>query len=128
MGNDHRQRVFMVRADMDEMNVETVDFCNEVRQGLQLGLALAPVILCRPIACEFLRGYELHALRFIGDRFPLRPLCRVDAATQIHERLLGKLDDEGADRAGIACGGRFRREQAGRACGGGGSKNGAPGL
>ena len=43
---------------------------------------LAPVVICRPIAREFLNRRELHALRLIRDRFPFRPPCRVDAPAQ----------------------------------------------
>jgi len=42
--DDQRQRVLVVGADMDEVNVEPVDLGQEVRQGIQLRLALAPVV------------------------------------------------------------------------------------
>ena len=34
MRDDDRQRVFVLRADMDEMNVQPVDLGDEVRQGV----------------------------------------------------------------------------------------------
>jgi len=63
----------MIRTNVDEMNVEPIDLRHELRQGVQLRLALAPIVLC-PIARELLSRRELHALRCIGDRFPFRPL------------------------------------------------------
>ena len=37
--DDHRQRIFMLRADVNEMNVEPVDLGDELRQGVQPRLA-----------------------------------------------------------------------------------------
>ena len=42
------------RADVDEVDVQPVDLGHEVRQGAQFRLAPAPVVLCRPVAGEFL--------------------------------------------------------------------------
>ena len=53
--------------------------------AFSLRLALAPVVFGRPIARELLHRRELHALRCIRDRFPLRPLRRVDAPAQLGE-------------------------------------------
>src|SRR5215813_4919264 len=92
----------MFRTNVDEMNVEPVDLGNELRQGVQFRLDLAPVVLCRPIAREFLRRRELYALRLIRDVFPLRPLRRDDAPAEVVERLLWDVDAEGAD---CGCGG-----------------------
>src|ERR1700749_1631260 len=39
--DDQRQRVLMLGADVDEMNVQSVDLSDELRQGVQFGLALA---------------------------------------------------------------------------------------
>jgi hypothetical protein len=41
--NDERQRILMFRTNVNEMNVEPVDLDDEVRQGLQFCLTLAPV-------------------------------------------------------------------------------------
>ena len=69
--DDHRQRIFMLRANVNEMNVEPVDLGDELRQGVELRLALAPVVIGRPIARELLHRRELHALRFIRRPFPV---------------------------------------------------------
>jgi len=66
MGDDERQCVFMFRTNVNEMNVDPVDLGDEVRQGFQLRLALAPIVLCRPIPREFLNRRQLHALGLIG--------------------------------------------------------------
>ena len=80
--DDERQRIFVFRTDVNEMNVQSIDLGDELRQGVQFRLDLAPVVLCRPIARERLNRRELHALRCIRDRFPFRPLCCVDAPAQ----------------------------------------------
>ena len=61
--DDERQRIFMFRTNVNEMNVQSIDLGDELRQGVQFRLALAPVVVCRPIAREFLNRRELHALR-----------------------------------------------------------------
>src|SRR5882672_478075 len=65
------------------MNVQPVDLGDEIRQGVESRLDLAPVVLRRPIAREFLGRRKLHALRCIGDRFPFGPSSRADALAQI---------------------------------------------
>src|SRR5262245_2283103 len=87
----------MFRTNVDEMNVEPINLGNELRYGVQFRLGLAPVVLRRPIAREFLHRCELHALRLIRDVFPLRPLRRVDAPAEIVERLLWDVNAEGMD-------------------------------
>ena len=49
MRDDQRERVLVLGADVDEMNVEPVDLGNEVRQGAQFRLALAPVVVSAPV-------------------------------------------------------------------------------
>ena len=62
MRDDNGQRVLFFRAHVNEMNVDAVDVGYELRQRLQLRLALAPVVVRRPIAREFLDRRELHTL------------------------------------------------------------------
>src|SRR5258705_10490769 len=80
--DDERQRIVVFRTDVDEMNVESVDLGDELRQGVQPGLALAPVVLGRPIPRDGLSRRELHALRCIGDRLAFGPPCRVVGPAQ----------------------------------------------
>ena len=66
MGDDEWQRILMSRPNVNEMDVQTIDFGDELREGIQAPLALAPVVFCRPVAREFLHRRELHALRCIA--------------------------------------------------------------
>ena len=63
MRDDERQRVLVLRAHVDEVDVQPVDLGDELRQGVEPRLALAPVVVRRPVARERLRRRELHALR-----------------------------------------------------------------
>src|SRR6266436_3040409 len=72
----------MFRPNVDEMNVQSIDLGDELRQGVQFRLDLAPVIICCPIARERLNRRELYSLGCICNRFSFRPLCRVDAPAQ----------------------------------------------
>ena len=85
---------------MDEVNVDPVDLGDELRQSIESGLHLAPVVLCRPIARELLHRRELHALRLIRDQFFVRPAHRHDAAFHVGERLVRKVNPEWFDRVG----------------------------
>jgi hypothetical protein len=102
--DDERQRVVMLRSDMDEVNVQPVDLGDEVRQGFQLRLALAPVVFGPPILCELLHRRELHALLIIGDRFALGPQRLHDAAAQIGQLAFGKSHLEWPDRSFVGHG------------------------
>ena len=62
MGHDQRQRVLMPRPDVDEVDLDPIDLGGELREGVQPCLALAPVVLLRPVASELLQRRQLHAL------------------------------------------------------------------
>src|SRR5215216_447916 len=95
--DDERQRIFMLRADVDEVDVQPVDLGYEVRQSLQFRLALAPVVLVVPVARERLHRRQLHALRGILDGLLLGPARRRDTRPQVLELRLRDADVEGAD-------------------------------
>jgi hypothetical protein len=80
--NDQRQGIFMFRTDVDEVNVQPIDLGDELRQGVEPRFHLPPVVFRSPIARERLDRRELYSLRCVRNRFPLRPLCRVDAPAQ----------------------------------------------
>ena len=105
--DDERQGVLMLGADMDEMNVQPVDLGHEVREGVELRLALAPVVVGRPVAGECLHRRQRHALRVVGDRLAIGPARRCDPATHVVHRLLRDVDLEGSDR--LVIGRRARR-------------------
>jgi hypothetical protein len=60
--DDDRQRILMLRTNVNEMNVQPIDFGDELGQCVQSCLALAPVVFGAPIARERLSRRELHAL------------------------------------------------------------------
>ena len=63
--DDERQGILMLRTNVNEVNVQAIDFGHKLRQGVQFRLELAPIVICRPIARERLNRRELHALRCI---------------------------------------------------------------
>ena len=97
--HDQRQRVLVRRLHVDEVDVEPVDLGLELRQRVQSRLALAPVVIARPVAGELLHRRQLHTLRPIGDEFPRGPAGRLDAAVQFFDLPLGNFDSEWADPA-----------------------------
>src|SRR5262249_42534194 len=103
--HDYRQRIGMLRTHVDEVDVDTIDLRDELREGIELRLALPPVVLGLPVACELLDGGELYALRLILDGFPRRPAGCHDTAFQIGEGLVGNMNLERADSFGPALGG-----------------------
>ena len=54
MRDDQRQRVLVLGADVDEVDVQPVDLGGEVRQGVQVPLTLAPVVAGPPVVREVL--------------------------------------------------------------------------
>src|SRR5687768_14079669 len=87
----------MLRADVNEMYIETVDLGDELREGVELRLDFAPVVIARPVAGEFLDGRELHALRVVCDGLLLRQARGRDTAAEIDDRLFGNVHPEGAN-------------------------------
>src|SRR5262245_55146920 len=91
--NNERQSIFMFRANVDEMDIQPIDVCNELWQGLQSSFDLPPIIICSPIMCEFLNRGKLYALApiwrctsltevWLRDRFLFGPPCRIYAPAQ----------------------------------------------
>src|SRR5260370_4448367 len=92
----------MLRLHLDEVDVDPVDRRDEVRQGVQPRLALAPVVLAPPVARELLHRRERHALRLIRHDLLVRPPRRRYAAFEVGELLVREVDAEGADSVGGA--------------------------
>jgi hypothetical protein len=82
------------------MNVQPIDLGDEVRQGVELRLAVTPVIVRLPVARQLLHERERHALRVVRHRLPLRPPRRHDTSTQVLQGLVRNVDLEGANRCG----------------------------
>ncbi len=85
------------------MNVQSIDLGDELRQGVHFCLDLAPVILCRPIARQRLNRRELYSLRCIRDRFPFRPLRRIDAPAQFGQFRLRNVHMKRTNRMLVIC-------------------------
>ena len=119
--DDERQRIVMFRADVNEVNAQPIDLGHVLRQRVQPRLALAPIVIFGPIARELLHRRELHTLRIILDRFPLRPLRRVDAPAEVDELLFRNIDVEGPHCVAFNRNGKVLRQEAGgtRGCRGG---------
>src|SRR5712664_3176703 len=56
--DDERQRIFMFRTNVNEMNVQPIDLGDELRQGIQIRPALAPIVFCPPVALARYWGTE----------------------------------------------------------------------
>jgi hypothetical protein len=97
VGHEQRQGVLMRRAYVHEVNVEPVDLGHKLRQGIQLRLHLAPVVVRPPVAYELLDLGQPHALGLIGDRLPVGPPRRRDPSAEVDEALFRNVDAEGAD-------------------------------
>ena len=83
---------------MNEVNVQPIDLGDELQQGVQPRLNLAPVVVRRPIARESLNRRERHSLRVVRDGLSLGH--RVAATRRsCRERLVRKVNAERADGA-----------------------------
>ena len=88
----------MLGADVDEVDVQIVDFGDEIRYGVEPRLDLAPVVIGLPIAQNLLDGLERHALRMIRDRLTFRQARPRQALTEIGKGRLREVDMERTDR------------------------------
>ena len=100
--HDSRQRVWMARSNVNEMDVEAIDFGHELRQRIEPRFDVSPVVIAAPVAGELLKLPKLNTLRAITDRLHVGPAGRGDAPAQIDELLVGNVDMERAN--GIARG------------------------
>ena len=100
--DDQRQRVLVPRANVEEVNVQPVDLGDEVRQRVQLRLALAPVVVGPPVAQELLHHRQRNALRVVADRLALRPPRRIHPPAEVRELRLRKTDLEQTKGRSIA--------------------------
>jgi hypothetical protein len=82
---------------VDKVDVDPVDLGDELRQRVQSRLALAPVVIRRPVARELLHRRQLHALRPIFDELLAGPARRGDALPEVDEILFRNVDAEGSD-------------------------------
>jgi hypothetical protein len=95
VGHDERQRILMLGAHVDEVDVHPVDLGDEVGQGGEALFELAPVVIGGPIGSQRLNRLELHALR--GISLPVGPARRRDASTEICQFIFWNADVEPAN-------------------------------
>ncbi len=121
----------MLRTNVNEVDVDAVDVGDELRQGIQLRLGLAPVVVRAPITHQLLEFCELYALRPIIDRLSVGPSRGRDASAQVEEGRFRNVDRERPDRVAFAGlvgrDGRMRGKQADDARGCRSSQHVAPG-
>ena len=88
--HDQRQRVWMLRAHVNEVDIDAVDVGHELWNGVQLRLALAPVVVRGPIVRELLNGRELARLATRPRPAPFRanawPRCGVEGRPELDSR------------------------------------------
>jgi hypothetical protein len=95
---DHeRQRVIVLRAHVDEVDIETVDLGHELRQAAQPRIQPPEVVLGPPVARECLDRRKLHTLRKVVDGLLLGPARRRNASAEVVQLLLPYLEVEGPD-------------------------------
>src|SRR3569832_1974440 len=135
MRDDDRQRMLVLGANMDEMDVQPVNLGDEIRQGVYLRLAFAPVMFRRPILRELLHRRELHALCVVRNLFAVRPFGCLHALAQIGKLGIGEIHMKGANGgfichsillAGWIASGEIHGKKTDSACTGRGGKHGAP--
>jgi hypothetical protein len=96
--NDQRHCVPLSRPDVDEVDIEAVDLCLELRKGVEFRLALSPVVFRSPVANEFPKLRQLRALRLIWNRFIVGPPRGLQSSAEIGHGVVGQLRSKQADR------------------------------
>ena len=95
----HEQRACrgMWRPDVHELNVQTVDFGDELWVSIESRLAATPVVLGLPVLTDFTGISQRNTLAPIGRGFTFRPAGLGEASCEVIEFGLwnGKL--KGAD-------------------------------
>ena len=85
---------------MDEVDVDPVDLCLELRQRVQPRRAPAHVVIGCPVASDFQDRLQLYALRSIRYELAAGPSGRRDAAAQFVQILVREADSEWPDISG----------------------------
>ena len=93
--------VLVLRAHVDEVDLDPVDLGRELRKRVQPVLDPSEVVVRHPVAGELLQRLELDALRAVFDQFLAGPARRLDPPAHVVDSLLGNLDVEGPDLGGV---------------------------
>ena len=88
----------MLRANVDEVDVDPVDTGDKLRQRIELRFRLAPVVAGSPVTYQLLKFRELDALGAVADSFTIGPARLRNAGAKIGERGFGHMNLEGTDR------------------------------
>src|SRR5260370_7935313 len=84
VSDDQRQGILVLRADMQEMDVEAVDGGLVLAPIVQHRLAAAPVVAVTPVIDQRLDLGERGALSPVVDCLPLRPSSPVTSHAYVH--------------------------------------------
>jgi hypothetical protein len=100
MRHDQRQRVFVLGADVDEMDIKAVDFGDEVRHGVKARLDLSPVVVGLPVLEHLLDGLQRDALGEVRDGLLVGQSSLRQAPAQVSEVRVRYVDQERTDGFG----------------------------
>jgi hypothetical protein len=98
MRDDDRQRTLVLRADVHEVDVHTVDG-GQVREGVQSRLDRAPVVVGRPVARGACSVASFALRRSVTVSLSGSALPRCGGAGR--RSLVEDLDAEGTDRIAV---------------------------
>src|SRR5688572_10989675 len=71
--HNQRHRIVMRRADVGELNVETLNLGDKLWQGIQFRFRLPPVVIRTPVLYKRLQFGELDALTLVWNGFLIWP-------------------------------------------------------
>jgi len=92
MGDHQREGVGVRRPLVDEMDVQPVDFVDELIESVERGLTRAPVVFVGPIVGQFAGVRQRYALAPVVHAFGLRPAGARQARPQIFSNVVGDVD------------------------------------
>jgi len=83
VADDDRSGIGVPRPNMDEMNLDSIYRCDELRQVIEPSLQFMPVVVRSPVVNQRLHPYQLRTLGLIGDGFLIRPAGREHALAEV---------------------------------------------
>jgi hypothetical protein len=95
VAHHQRQRIGMLRAHVEEVDVDAVDARHVLREAVQPRFAAAPVVALGPVAAQLLGVGQGHALRPIRHRLLVRPARGTQPSLQIGQLLVAGGNAEG---------------------------------
>ena len=88
--HDEGHGIRLGRAQVEEVDVEAVDFRHRGGEGVHPRLGRAPVIVVSPVFAEGLHPCERRALAPVVDRLALRPSRARQPLSQVLQRTVGE--------------------------------------